>query len=132
MDEYLHNAAWTKSLREVQSPVSSSSSSSSTPTHTNPNSTQNEAFRNNANVDSVDPQRIASRKTQRDHTTIYITDEEDEDKYQRRNITQLFYALGLMYALHSFFFFLFHPLRSLFSFFFSCSGNLRNKSQESK
>jgi len=102
LEEYLLNAPWTKNLRDVSSPSHSSSEvkTNSSQLNNNNNSIQSDSFRNNSNVDSLsnsDPQRIASRKTPiKDHTTIYITDEEDEDKYQRRNITQLFYALGLI------------------------------------
>jgi hypothetical protein len=84
VNEYLKTAPWTKNLRELQDP--------------NTQIESNNPFPIRNSEEPNDPQRVATARKQqnKDFTTIIVQDDEDEDKYQKRSITQLLYALGFL------------------------------------
>lgn len=82
--EYLSQAAWAKPLQQVWKPEPETP-----PTHLGPTA----PVESGGGFD--DSIGIASRKPQRDYS-IMINDEDEEDKYKKRSVMQLFNALGLV------------------------------------
>jgi len=100
LTNYLSHAPWAKNLiihpeTIVQLKVENTTSSNTSPSTLEGGLSSPIAKRTN------DPSQdstigISSRKPPRDHTPTTRNEEEEEDKYQKRSLTQLLVALGIM------------------------------------